>query len=142
MNKKQLINNIASLADKWQGLTIEKQEDKVFEEYNELLEAKESGNIEEIKKELADVVITMVVLTKLESIFTTRKWVEIINHIQNDSPTEGCFTSSVFSYLFQKLDKTATQYGLNVWECLEYKYNIVANRKGEVVDGTFVKSGE
>ncbi len=34
MNKKQLIENITSLADKWEGLTIEKQEDKVFEEYN------------------------------------------------------------------------------------------------------------
>lgn len=144
MNKEQLINDIASLADKWEGLTIEKQEDKVFEEYNELLEAKESGDIEEIKKELADVLITMIVLDKLiGDLSDPPEWVEVIESISNlqEYTHIDCdFLDTVSSYIAVKLNKTATQYNINVWQCLEYKYNIVAKREGEVINGTFVKN--
>jgi|SRR5690554_6049650 len=140
MNKEQLIKNIASLADKWEGLTIEKQEDKVFEEYNELLEAKKSGDIEEIKKELADVVITMMVMDKLQGVFNVADWILVVDVIT--SP-KGIYTLSfqdtVSYYILYKLKQTATQHNLNVWECLQYKYNIVAKRDGKVINGTFVK---
>lgn len=140
MNKEQLIKNIASLADKWEGLTIEKQEDKVFEEYNELLEAKKLGDVEEIKKELADVLITMVVLSKLQNGFGIQgEWVEVVDYIQTGVGVYCSFTDTVSSYIVVKLNKTARQYNLNVWGCLEHKYNIVAKREGKVINGTFVK---
>ena len=142
MNKEQLINNIASLADKWEGLTTEKQEDKVFEEYIELIEAKESGNIEEIKKELADVIITMVVLDRLRGGFNVDAFVKCVDLISGSELLRSDINDDLIIYIVTKLNQTATQYNLNVWECLEYKYNIVANRKGEVVDGTFVKDSE
>lgn len=138
MNKKQLIENIASLADKWEGLTIEKQEDKVFEEYNELLEAKKSGDIEEIQKELADVIITMIVLTKLQD-NNLPAWVNVLDEIGEGFYNDFDFQDSVFEYLIFSLDRTVTEYNLNVWECLEYKYNIVSKREGKVINGTFVK---
>lgn len=141
MNKEQLIKNIASLADKWEGLTIEKQEDKVFEEYNELLEAKELGDVEEIKKELADVLITMVVLDKLQKVNYLKRWIGLIDEINDEVIKYKMydFHDSVFTYFLYSLNNTATQYNLNVWECLEYKYNIVAKREGKVINGTFVK---
>lgn len=141
MNKEQLIKNITYLADKWEGLTIEKQEDKVFEEYNELLEAKKSGDVEEIKKELADILITMVVLSKLQNGFGIQgEWVEVVDYIQTGVGVYCSFTDTVSSYIVVKLNKTATQYNLDVWECLEHKYNIVAKREGKVINGTFVKN--
>lgn len=140
MNKEQIIKNIASLADKWEGLTIEKQEDKVFEEYNELLEAKKSGDIEEIKKELADVITTMIVLAKLQGDFDIQDdWVEVVDYIQTGVSLDCNFLDAVASYIAAKLNKVAIEYNLNVWECLEHKYNIVAKREGEVINGTFVK---
>lgn len=139
MNKEQIIKNIASLADKWKGLTIEKQEDKVFEEYNELLEAKKSGDIEEIKKELADVIITMIVLDNLR-IFMINEWVSVVNNINlKEYVKPFSFENSTSYYILSKLKQTATQYNINVWECLEYKYNIVAKREGEVINGAFIK---
>lgn len=141
MNKEQLIENIASLADKWEGLTIKKQEDKVFEEYNELLEAKKSGDIEEIKKELADVIITLVVLSRLQDGFGIQDdWVEVVDYIQTGVGVYCNFSDTFSSYIVVKLNRTATQYNLDVWECLEYKYNIVAKREGKVINGTFVKN--
>src|SRR5690554_6498593 len=122
MNKEQLIKNIASLADKWEGLTIEKQEDKVFEEYNELLEAKESGDIEDIKEELADVIITMVVLTKLQDNILLA-WVIVLDEIGEGFYNDFDFQDSVFEYFIFNIDRTVTEYNLNIWECLEYKYN-------------------
>lgn len=151
MNKEQLIKNIASLADKWEGLTIEKQEDKVFEEYNELLEAKKLGDIEEIKKELADVIITMIVLDELKKFHHQKfgvylnylkRWVYLIDEINDEVIKNKMydFHDSVSTYFIHSLNNTATQYNLNVWECLEYKYNIVAKREGKVINGTFVKN--
>lgn len=142
MNKEQLIKNIASLADKWEGLTIEKQEDKVFEEYNELLEAKKLGDIEEIKKELADVIITMIVLDKLQKVNYLKRWIGLIDEINDEVIKYKIyhFHDSVSTYFLYSLNNTATQYNLNVWECLEHKYNIVAKREGKVINGTFVKN--
>lgn len=140
MNKEQLIKNISSLAYKWEGITIEKQEDKVFEEYNELLEAKRLGNIEEIKKELADVLITMIVLTELDGGGSRASWIFLIDEIEGEKLIDFDFQDSVFEYFIFSLNQTATQYNLNVWGCLEHKYNIVAKREGKVINGTFVKN--
>ncbi len=97
-------------------------------------------DIEEIKKELADVIITMIVLSKLQDVFDIQgDWVEVVDYIQTDVDVDCNFLDTVSSYIAVKINNIAVQYKLNVWECLEYKYNIVAKREGKVVNGTFVK---
>ena len=38
-----------------------------------------------------------------------------------------------------KLHRIACKYNLNIWECLQSAYNVIKNRKGKMINGTFVK---
>lgn len=84
----------------------------------------------------------MIVLSKLQDGFGVQgEWVEVVDYIQTGVGVYCSFSAdTVSSYIVVKLNKTVAEYNLNVWECLEHKYNIVAKREGKVINGTFVKN--
>ncbi len=139
MNKKQLIENIASLSDKW-GLTDAKvQEKKIFEEFGELMSDVLNDNLEGVKKEFADVIITMITLNEMTMSLEVDDWIELIDYMGNADIFPLKMHMVVDEYLVYSLFNTAKKYNLDPWECLENKYNIVSKREGELINGTFVK---
>ena len=73
----------------------DKQLLKLFEEAGEVAEAYNKGYTDELKIELGDVLVTLIIF--------------------------------------------AQQQGFDLHECLELAYDKIANRKGELVDGVYIK---
>ena len=139
-------------------------------ELQNAIENYENGNKEaliQIKDSIGDVYVTLVVSTYLVSeraYLTFRKiktskqqtvnvsWLYYIRELKSqDAKLFNVFTSTEATFIdievrlasyVNFLDMIAQNYGLELAECIEYAYNIISKRKGEMIDGTFVKEGE
>jgi len=148
---------------------VEAQLEKSREENAELTKAitkYEKGNkeaIEEIKDAIGDVYITLVVATSLAGlrtylIFRNYKpeyikmpvgWKYFTRESRTfDNYAYNCFTNeettvediSDMIYLYVRfLNNVANFYNLKLTDCIEYAYNTISQRKGKMIDGSFVK---
>lgn len=139
-------------------------------ELQNAIESYENGNKDaliQIKDSIGDIYVTLVVSTYLVSertYLTFRKiktskdqtvnvsWLYYIRELKSqDAKLFDVFTSTEATFIdievrlasyVNFLDMIAQNYGLELAECIEYAYNIISKRKGEMIDGTFVKEEE
>lgn len=141
--------------------TIEGQSIKTAEEIAELIKGISKDNIDLIKDSIGDIFVTLVIGNMLDRKFDieelikyAKDWIvgdeiewekdilvarlgssisDIANYKYDDDDIE--FTLTVIIYASQF-------YNLDFKDCVESAYNEIANRKGKMIDGTFVKEGD
>lgn len=134
--------------------TPKKQLLKTYEEIGELLEAIEDNNLPEIQDAIGDVIISLIVYSKMEKIslseYETKRIPEILPYAIKDST---CALLEYFnglyhelglkkygiSKIFEELCKIGVFYDLKIWDCLESAYHVIKDRKGKISNGQFVK---
>lgn len=138
--------------------TPAKQLLKTLEEITELHTAIEDDNLEEIEDAIGDVVVTLVIYAKMKSIALFPNGSEELSDSKgtaqdpyflldncnklmqlekftNDS-IEKYYTVQMMLFL---LNQITNRFNLKIWECLHSAYKVISKRKGEMVNGTFVK---
>ena len=137
--------------------TVEGQSIKTAEEIAELIKGISKDNIDLIKDSVGDVFVTLVIGNMLdENLYVDRCYTETRNlktyskedkkdaidslaQFITDIIRNGYCEDSLYFGLAD-LMAIADIYNLDFKDCVESAYNEIANRKGEVIDGTFVKS--
>jgi mazG nucleotide pyrophosphohydrolase domain protein len=162
---KVKFEDIQTLVENWaekKGImefgTPMKQLLKTLEEITELHAAIEDDNLEEIIDAIGDVVVTLVIYAKMKSITLFPNGSEELSDSKgtaqdpyflldncnklmqlekftNDS-IEKYYTVQMMLFL---LNQIANRFNLKIWECLHSAYKVISKRKGEMVNGTFVK---
>ena len=131
--------------------TVEGQSIKTAEEIAELIKGISKDNIDLIKDSIGDVFVTLVIGNMLDEKIDTEqstkedrfKMTKIkMIHDLGENISEIVF----YNYGLWEVDSIllnimliAQDYNLDFKDCVESAYNEIANRKGEVIDGTFVK---
>lgn len=131
---------------------------KTLEEIMELHTAIEDYNLKEIEDAIGDVVVTLIIYTKMKNITLFPNGSEELSDSKgtaqdpyflldncnklmqlekftNDS-VEKYYTVQMMLFL---LNQIANRFNLKIWECLHSAYKVISKRKGEMVNGTFVK---
>ena len=158
---KELINKIEQWAidrEIHKKGTVEGQSIKTAEEMAELIKGISKDNIELIKDSIGDVFVTLVIGNMLDKKFDTEviyKEVKrnLLANIEEDKLCENeCLSDSISDVIGDGYTEDALYYGLlNIMtiadiynldfkDCVESAYSEIANRKGKMIDGTFVKS--
>lgn len=144
MKKKseELIDNIIQWG-KERGLLDEalvpKQYLKFLEEVGETARAILKDQRDEVIDGFGDIAVTMIILAaqqgKTYSMVETPVImdIELYEVVRRVSP-DG-FNSSALNFL----NDAAAKYNLNLLDCMEVAYNVIKDRKGKMVNGTFVK---
>ena len=161
--KSPNIDDLEPLVIKWakekgilQNGTPYKQLLKTGEEILELLHAIEDNNLDEIEDAIGDIVVTLIIYAEMKKIPCKR---DFKNHSFKADDTAVHRLVTDYSVLLQtekfgkslkpiidmhemmmiKLHRIACKYNFNIWECLQSAYNVIKNRKGKMINGTFVK---
>lgn len=137
--------------------TIEGQLIKTAEEIAELIKGISKDNMDLIKDSIGDVFVTFVIGNMLdENIDMEESYEEVkrcmVPNIKENKPREiECLSKSIKDIIREGYDEDtlyhglknimaiADIYNLDFKDCVESAYNEIANRKGEMIDGTFVK---
>lgn len=130
---------------------------KTHEEIGELLKALQDDDLEEIKDAIGDIAVTLIIYAEMNHIHhdrleltqTTKRDMEIQNltlNILNEfaylyaypnvsKRIKGNHINDIFKYLHA----VAGKHDLTLRKCLKSAYNIIKDRTGKMIDGTFVK---
>jgi len=141
--------------------TVEGQAIKTIEEMSELIKGICKDDIDLIKDSIGDVYVTLVIGCMLsgvdietridfenETTFKINNKFEILYNLSKDIQViiSNYFDKNVyndFTFAFYlTLKRIAKYYNTNLKECVELAYNEIANRKGKMVDGQFVKESD
>ena len=156
------INELIKLIEQWaidRGLdkngTVEGQLIKTSEEVAELIIGISKGNLKLIKDSVGDVFITLVigVLIEGEDIDWEKKYrlamrtpyddwdkTDIVYDLVNSLNCLYEYDYAWMAYpLTVSLKLICDFYDLELIDCIEVAYDEIADRKGRVIDGTFVK---
>lgn len=164
MKIKELIKNIEDWAierelDK-KG-TVEGQTIKTSEEVAELIIGISKDNIDVIKDSIGDVFVTLVIGNMLDmklDIFKEyykelerniktylgedkKEWIDCLAQEITDVIRNGYYEDTLY-YGLANLMAIADIYDLDFIACVESAYNEIADRKGKMVKGTFVKESD
>lgn len=143
--------------------TVEAQSIKTVEELSELIKAICKDNKEDIIDSIGDVYVTLVIGNMLDKATMMDFLQEEMNLLFDDKAIKECrklnkryklkklgefipvvlnykYTSVVVRDLTYQLTKIAYSYKLDFTECVESAYNTIKDRKGKLVNGTYVKS--
>ena len=161
--KSPNLDDLEPLVIKWadeKGIfkngTPYKQLLKTGEEILELLHAIEDNNLDEIEDAIGDIVVTLIIYAEMKKITCKR---DFKNHSFKADDSAAHRLLADYAMLLQaekfgqslkpiihthemmmvKLHYIANKYNLNIWECLKTAYNVIKNRKGKMINGTFVK---
>lgn len=164
MEIKELIKNIEAWGierelDK-KG-TVEGQQIKTAEEISELIKGISKNNLNLIKDSIGDVFVTLVIGNMINCKFDMTKTCDSCKHkfdrlpkgyISYDKSKQIRFLADKIGMILRSgyergvlegtqylLMSIADTYGLDFVECVESAYNEIVNRKGKMIDGTFVK---
>jgi NTP pyrophosphatase (non-canonical NTP hydrolase) len=131
--------------------SVAKQALKSVEEIGELSAAIQKGDGDEIKMELGDVIVTVILL----AYFTRRalNWDDAEIWADNAGDAFAELSLAVNAYIVLKDDKHLTAfvcsayslalcYNLSLEECLESAYAKISKRSGSMIDGLFVKEAQ
>lgn len=161
------INELIKLIEQWaidRGLdkngTVEGQMIKTAEEVAELIIGISKGNLKLIKDSIGDVFVTIVIGNML---YKKLDLVEIYQRVDRSSTmhpkrkfdliyflngslhsllaTES-YTNLELSFLLESLLDVCDWYKLDFIECIETAYSEIADRKGAIVNGTFIKEDD
>ena len=138
--------------------TIEGQSIKTAEEIAELIKGISKDNIALIKDSIGDVFVTLVIGNMIDKkldleecyneakidlkIYSKYDKKDGINYLAQsiiDIIRKGYYENTLY-FGFIRLLMIADIYNLDFKDCVESAYNEIANRKGRMIDGTFVKS--
>lgn len=140
--------------------TIEGQSIKTAEEIAELIKGISKDNKELIKDSIGDVFVTLVVGNMLEYNFDIEEYYNEVNrniktYLEEDKKEEiDCLAQTITDvirngyyedtlyYCLANLMAIADIYGLDFKDCVESAYKEIAERKGKMINGTFVKEGD
>lgn len=163
------INELIKLIEQWAidreldtKATVIGQIQKTAEEGAELLIGISKDNRELIKDGIGDVFVTLVIGNMINrnhdilKIYTgANAFVKQINIKDNktyymsnvsnriwDLFLFGTYTQNYLYETIQILIMTAKYYGFTFEECVESAYKEIANRRGKMINGTFVKESE
>lgn len=133
------------LYDPVHGATPTSQLHKFFEEFGELNKAIGKNDLEQIKDGIGDAQICLIARCELKKIKVDySEDFKKVRSLENDEIeillgiiTENCYNKEWVSISF--LEYLAHSFGFKKWECLEYAYNEIKDRKGKLINRTFVK---
>ena len=137
--------------------TVEGQSIKTAEEIAELIKGISKDNIDLIKDSIGDVFVTLVIGNMLKNNYNLieknkrvkdpayigdkKGLIELLaSNIINIS--ESPYESRTITATLKNLNIVSNYYGLDKKDCVESAYNEIANRKGKMIDGTFIKEGD
>lgn len=165
MTKK--FNELVSLTAQWfidtgikDASCTEKQFLKATEELGEIAQAFVANNIDEIKKEVGDYIVTLIGTYQhiddslISSLKQPRLWSDAQTK-ENQATSLSCIMA-IHGYIAEmiakgKLDKAKIENmsyfiakfcdscGIDMKDCLELAYNKISKRKGKMINGIFVK---
>ena len=136
---------------------------KVLEETNEILIAINNDDREELIDAIGDTAITLIILDamhypdrvplKIEysldiNILGYSRELLLLsvmrtnNKIFEDLMWEGLYPSEKFYKQLHTLNKLASTLDLTLQDCIKSAYKVIKNRKGKMINGTFVKDAE
>ena len=134
--------------------TVQGQKMKTIEELAELIIGISKDNKEVIKDSIGDVAVTLIIGNMLYekhnivSLYNAvsdskgtnlTKVIKINWVIRNMASTFKAYSKIHLHFTLQGLIGIANDYDLEFLDCLESAYNEISNRKGKMIDGTFVK---
>lgn len=149
--------------------TIEGQSIKTAEEIAELIKGISKDNIDLIKDSIGDVFVTLVIGNMLDKRLNLEEYCsqlskhveegifeeEILSGIKRGKKNEilalttsmhgvleSNYIKELIFYTIGILMIIADTYNLDFKDCVESAYNEIANRKGKMHNGTFVKEGD
>lgn len=132
---RNLINEIQAWGrDK--GITnLEKQQNKVLEEIGEFAKEINKNNREAMKIELGDIAVASIILADIKGLYLSK------THAWDYYLSLWDFKiTSIDEDLIPELYCLANNYNLDLEECVQLAHIKNTNRKGETIDGQFVKS--
>jgi phosphoribosyl-ATP pyrophosphohydrolase len=119
----------------------EKQFLKVIEELGEFTQATLRGDREDIKNEMGDIIVTVIILYSQENYN--------LNLSEFHSGVQPSVKAGVEEFLCSLVDRNidvllsiselARTYDTSMLECLNMAWNKIKDRKGKTVGGTFIK---
>ena len=142
--------------------TVEAQAIKTVEELSELIKAICKDKKEDIIDSIGDVYVTLVIGNMLDSNNDLSEIQEYINALFDDKAIKRCkniskkyklnklavfiqvileynYTYMTMQEIICLLTKIAYSYDLDFVDCVESAYNTIKDRKGKLVNGTYVK---
>lgn len=134
--------------------TIEGQSIKTAEEIAELIKGISKDNMDLIKDSIGDVFITLVIGNMLKNNYNLEeknKRVKDPAYIGDKkglikllasniiNTIESPYDSRTITGTLKNLNIVSNYYSLDFKDCVESAYSEIANRKGEMIDGTFIK---
>lgn len=137
--------------------TVEGQSIKTAEEMAELIKGISKGDIDLIKDSVGDTYVTLVIGNMLDEDLDLEEHYEEVNrnletYLEENKKEEiDCLAQSITDVIRNGYDEDTLYYGLanlmaiaDIYEldfkdCIRFAYNEIANRKGKMINGTFVK---
>jgi NTP pyrophosphatase (non-canonical NTP hydrolase) len=129
---------------------------KIVEEVGEVAAALARSDVDNLKEEIGDVVVTLIVYAQQNGVdisidmedltFSDRDsmWhiLRVINGVRN---LGGCYQSGISHFISEiigDLTSLSLSNKLNIGECLQAAYTKISGRTGKMVNGIFVKDGD
>lgn len=134
--------------------TVQGQKMKTIEELAELLIGISKDNKEVIKDSIGDVAVTLIIGNMLDEKHNMIKLYNVVRDIKYFrsgkvdriswainymDATFRAYNKAYLHFMLQGLVGMANDYEFEFLDCLESAYNEIANRKGKMINGTFVK---
>lgn len=120
----------------------EKQYLKILEEVGETARAILKDDRPAMIDGFGDIAVTFIIFNaqlKCNQEFKFHQIVGYYNKINFDDLIRPIYTDWIGSMALYKLQLIAKNYDLILEDCLEVAYNQIKNRKGEIINGTFIK---
>lgn len=142
MNYKEIKPLVIEWASEKNLTDSGKQYIKVFEEVGELAGAILKNDLPEIKDAIGDICVTLIIHSfqrKIELdnvIYTPEKSIDIDDLFEN---LTHCIVSYSPNSAINVLNEIAHKYNTTLDECLLLAWNVIKNRTGKTVNGTFIK---
>lgn len=147
--------------------TVEGQLIKTAEEVSELIIGISKDDIDVIKDSIGDVFVTLVIgnlltnikmlssedtiafenrikyIGELHSLSISSKYniIKVILNDFNEIIAHGSYQTGIGN-LWMDLNGVCLMYQLSPMDCIESAYKVIADRKGRVIDGSFVKEAD
>lgn len=142
MNYKEIKPLVIEWASEKNLTDSGKQYIKVFEEVGELAGAILKNDLPEIKDAIGDICVTLII----HGVQTNTCYdIKVSDIIYQDMTPSSLFAhlvdeiNNTSNYAISQLNEIAHKYNTTLDECLLLAWNVIKNRTGKTVNGTFIK---
>lgn len=133
---------------KHRDIVFTAQVKKLREEWDECLAEIEIGDTDKLRDELGDCFVVLIAMGHLRPNLEWGEFRSIHDRIAPDSldailrRIKTCLTDNNFAVLPQNIATVAHLHGLSVESCLQTAYAKIKDRKGQMINGEFVREVE